>query len=181
MIKSIVETFKTQARQHKTIKAFMYGRNYEQGSGKDRHPLFWLEDPMMGRNQSNTFANTVNFSILFAPKAADSIEELQNLAFSIGLNIIERIKADTRSPIGILPDWTYLTLTDYYDDSACGCRFTVNFTQRNMQNLCLIDEQFDAEKEFEQKQSLSDFNISASNSCEIFTSKLPDFNLKTRR
>jgi len=39
MIKSIVETFKTQARQHKTIKAFSYGRIYEKGSGKDRHPL----------------------------------------------------------------------------------------------------------------------------------------------
>lgn len=181
MIKSIVETFKTQARQHKTIKAFSYGRIYEKGSGKDRHPLFWLEDPMTGRNQSNTFANIVNFSILFAPRKGDKIDELQNMAFSIGLNIIERIRADNRSPIGILPDWTYLTLTDYYDDNACGCRFTVNFTQRNMQNLCLIDEQFDSGKEFEDKQLLADFDVSSSVSCEIFTGKLPDFNLKTKR
>lgn len=181
MIKSIVNIFKNQARQHKTIKAFMYGRNYEQGSGKDRHPLFWLEDPMTGQNQNNTFVNTINFSILFVPLAEDKIEDLQNLAFSTGLNIIERIKADNRQPINILPDWTYLTLTDYYDDSACGCRFTVNFTQRNMQNLCLIEEQFDINKAFEEKQGLNEFKVSPTNSCEIFTSKLPDFNLKTRK
>lgn len=181
MIKSIIEIFKTQARQHKTIKAFMYGRNYQLGSGKDRHPLFWLEDPLIGRNQNSTFYNTANFSILFVPLQDQNIEDLQNMAFSIGLNIIERIKADRNSILSIEPNWTYLTLTDYYDDNACGCRFTVNFVQRNMQDLCLINEQFDETKEFEIKKTLSDFDISASNSCEIFSNKLPDFNLKIRK
>lgn len=181
MINTIIETFRRQAREHKTIKAFMYGRNYEKGSGKDRYPLFWLEDPMTGRNQDNTFLNTVNFSVLFIPSKDQKAEHLQALAFSIGLNIIERIKADKQALISVSPNWTYLTLSDYYDDSACGCRFTVNFVQRNMQDLCLIDEQFDTEKEFEVQERFADFELSGSDTCEVFSGKLPDFNLKTKK
>lgn len=181
MIKTIINTFRQQAREHKTIKAFYYNRNYEKGSGKDIYPLFWLEDPLIGHNQNNIFRSSANFTILFVPTQKDSIEELQNMAFSIGLNILERIKADRSAQIAIEPNWSYLTLQNYYDDDACGCRFSVNFTQRNMQNLCLIDEQFDANKEFEVKRGLKQFDVSPSNSCEVFTNKLPDFNLKTRK
>lgn len=178
MIKTIIDTFRQQAREHKTIRAFYYNRTYEQGSGKEMYPLFWLEDPLTGKNENNVFRSSVNFSVLFVPTQNDSVEELQNMAFSIGLNMLERIKADTDSPIGILPDWSYLTLREYYDDDACGCRFSVNFTQRNMQNLCLIEEQFDAEKEFEVKRGLNQFDISPANACEIFSDKLPEFDLK---
>lgn len=181
MIKTIIDTFRQQAREHKTIRAFYYNRTYEQGSGKEMYPLFWLEDPLVGRNQDNVFRSSANFSILFVPTQKDNVEELQNMAFSIGLNILERIKADSDALIGILPDWTYLTLRDYYDDGACGCRFSVNFTQRNMQDLCLINEQFDADKEFDVKRGLEEFDISPANTCEIFSNKLPEFNLKLRK
>ncbi len=181
MIKTIIDTFRKQAREHKTIKAFYYNRNYEKGSGKEIYPLLWLEDPIAGQNVENIFRSSANFSVLFVPSANDNVEELQNMAFSIGLNIVERIKADRKSPIAIQPDWTYLLLRNYYDDDACGCRFSVNFTQRNMQNLCLIEEQFDAEKEFEVKQGLAQFAISPNNSCEVFTNKLPQFDLKIRK
>lgn len=182
MIHKIIETFRRQAREHKTLKAFYYDRNYELGSGKDSYPLFWLEDPMRGSNRSNTFSNSVNFSILFVPDKERSTAELQNLAFSIGLNIIERIKKHSaETGISIQPDWSYLTLSDYYDDNACGCRFSVNFTQVNMQNLCLIDEQFDADKEFESGSPLNSFSVSPASNCEVFVNKLPVFDLKTRR
>jgi len=178
MITNIIELFKTQAREHKTIKSFMYCRNYEKGSGKDIYPLFWMEDPISGQNRENVFRNSVSFSILFTPQKGQTKESLQNLAFSIGLNIIERIKKDERSAVSIESGWSYLTLSDYYDDNAIGCRFTVGFTQRNMQNLCLIDEQFDENKEFDKKEGLKDFDITPSNSCEVFTNKLPVFDLK---
>lgn len=182
MIKSIVNIFRTQARQHKTIQAFYYDRNYEMGSGRENHPLLWLEDPITGENRSNLFVNTVNFSILFIPKDKSDVLNYQNLAFSTGLNIIERIKKyQSEYHIGILPDWTYITLQDYYDNNACGCRFTVNFNQTNMQNLCLIDEQFDQDGEFPEDKALNDFDIHPSNGCEMFTDKLPVFDLRTSK
>ncbi len=182
MITNILNIFRNQARQHKAIRAFYYNRNYELGSGKDTYPLLWLEDPITGRNNNNTFSNSINFSLLLIPGQENTVAELQNLAFSIGLNIIERIKKqENELGISILPDWTYLTLSDYYDDNACGCRFSVNFTQANRQNLCLIDEQFDESKQFEENSPLKDFDISPAGNCEIFGGKFPVFDLKTRR
>ncbi len=181
MITTILNIFRQQARQHKTIKAFYYNRNYELGSGNETHPLFWLEDPITGRNQDNVFTNSVNFSILFLPSTEESVQHLQNLAFSIGLNIIERIKKDRASGITIRPDWTYTTLRNYYDNNACGCRFSVNFTQVNMQNLCLIDEQFDVDGVFGEEKPLNDFDVSPLGSCDVFAHKLPDFDIRTRR
>lgn len=173
MINSIVSIFREQAQSHKAIRSFYYDRNYEIGSGNESHPVFWLEDPVTGRNQSNLFITTVNFCILFIPDRNNDVSTLQNLAFSAGLNIIERIKQDEASTINILPTWTYMTLREYYDNDACGCRFTVEFSHLNMQNLCLIEEQFDDSARFEQTTvdaSLFDFRA-----------KLPVFNLKTSK
>ncbi len=181
MVRSIIDEFRKQAREHKTIKAFYYNKVHEQGSGKDKYPLLWIEDPVYGRNADNVFRSSINFSILFLPEKGREVAELQNLAFSVGLNILERMKQDDESPVAILPDWTYLTLRNYYDDNACGCRFSVNMIQRNMQNLCLIDEQFDREKEFGTDASLPQFDIDTANNCEIFVNKFPQFDLKLRR
>ena len=181
MITDIIDIFRNQAREHIAIKAFYYNKNYEIGSGKDIYPLFWLEDPIIGRNQDNTFTNSVNFSILFVPKDKDSISDLQNLAFSIGLNIIERVKRSREIEISIKPDWTYTTLRNYYDDNAAGCRFSVNFIQKNMQDLCLINEQFDENKQFEKNNNLPDFNISPANNCDVFANRFPVFDLKIKK
>lgn len=182
MINSIIEMFRRQAREHKTIRSFYYNRNYEMGSGNEAHPLFWLEDPLTGRNNANTFTNTVNFSVLFVPKDDAGVANLQNMAFSIGLNILERIKYDDTVPVSVLPSWSYLTLRNYYDNNACGCRFTVELVQRNMQNLCLIEEQFDGENEFEASKSLTYFDVkTTSGSVETFANKLPVFDLKTSK
>ena len=181
MINNIVNMFRQQAMEHKAVKAFYYNRNYELGSGKEKYPLFWLEDPLYGRNHDNVFTNTVNFSILFLPDEERSVTDLQNLAFSSGLNIIERIKQSKSNGVSIRPDWTYTSLRNYYDDNACGCRFTLNFTQVNMQNLCLIDEQFDPNGNFDSNELLPEISIEPIKNFEIFQNKLPDFDLKTRK
>ncbi len=181
MINNIVDIFRKQASQHRSIKAFYYNRNYELGSGKEQHPLFWLEDPIGGRNQNNTFTNSVNFAVLFIPDKDRTITELQNLAFSTGLNIIERIKQDETSAIGIKPDWTYTTLRNYYDDNACGCRFSVNFVQVNMQNLCLIEDQFDENKGIEKEAALNNSSMKLPDNCEVFANKFPEFNIRTSK
>ena len=182
MVQSIVDIFRTQAREHRAIQAFYYNRNYELGSGRELHPLLWLEDPVTGENQSNTFLNSVNFSILFIPKDNSDVLKYQDLAFSIGLNIIERIKKHQHNyHVGLQPGWSYTTLRDYYDNNACGCRFSVEMSQLNMQNLCLIDEQFDTDGILNEGGALNDFDIVPSGTCEMFTDKLPVFDLKTRK
>lgn len=181
MINSIINILKQQACEHKAIKSFTYNRTHELGSGKQQYPLFWLEDPIYGRNEDNIFTNSLNFSILFIPSADKTVLQLQNLAFSAGLNIIERIKLDKTSGITIKPDWTYITLRDYYDDNTCGCRFSINYTQVNMQNLCLIHDQFDAHSpQPETTEQLADFDLNTAGS-RIFVDKLPQFDIKTRK
>lgn len=181
MINNILSIFRQQAGQHKSIKAFYYNHNYELGSGNEAHPLLWLEDPLNGQNHDNVFTNSANFSILFIPDKEKSVSKLQSLAFSIGLNIIERIKQNPAYGISIRPDWTYTTLRNYYDNNACGCRFSINFTQVNMQNLCLIEDQFDTNGTLVKDNMLTDFDLSPANNCEVFTHKLPEFDIKTRK
>jgi len=181
MIENIITTFRKQAREHKTIRAFYYNRNYELGAGNESHPLLWLEDPIAGRNNDNLFVNSVNFSVLFIPTSNEAVAHMQHLAFSIGLNMIERIKKDPASGFTIRPDWTYTTLRNYYDNNACGCRFSLNMNQVNMQNLCLIEEQFDTDKEFEDAVLLPEISLPGGKPCEIFENKLPDFDIKTRK
>ena len=50
-----------------------------------------------------------------------------------------------------------------------------------MQNLCLIDEQFGADNQFEDKSLLPDLDMFPANNCEVFVQKLPDFDIKTRK
>lgn len=54
MISSLIDIFCTQAREHKSIKSFFYNRSYELGTGREAHPLLWLEDPIYGRNEGNS-------------------------------------------------------------------------------------------------------------------------------
>ncbi len=180
MITAIIKSFRDQAQEHKAIRAFYYGRNFEKGSGKDIYPLFWLEDPLYGHNGNNIFINTVNFSILFLTAAGKTAAELQNLSFSTGLNIIERIKAQ-KGLIGIQPGWTFTSLRDYYDDSAAGCRFSVNISIRNMQDLCLIDEQFETPGKFADMAKQENSGILPDGNNKVYTSGLPVFDLKTRK
>lgn len=175
MISQIIEIFRKQAREHVAIKSFLYNRNYEKGSGNDIYPLMWLEDPIQGRNLKALFSNSVNFAILLT--GAESVEYYQNLAFNIGLNIIERIKKDTT--ISSVNSWDYTTIRDYYDDNASGCRFSVNFNTLNQQDRCNLDLHFDENGEFSTGETLNDFNVLPSNGCEVFADKLPTFTIPT--
>lgn len=177
MINSIVNTFREQARCHKTIKSFCYNRNYELGGGNENHPLMWLEDPIVGSNRGNIFTNAANFSVLFIPEDDSDVLKLQNLAFSIGLNILERIKQDKNSIVSVLPNWSYILLRDYYDNNACGCRFSVDINLLNMQNLCLINDQFSDDGFFDERKT---FDTALSN-IEVYKNKLPVFDLKTSK
>ena len=182
MIKDIINTFRELARKHKLIKSFYYNRNYELGEGNELHPVFWLEDPIYSNNSNgNGFLTTVNFSILLIPNKDLSILDCQDLAFSIGLNIIEKLKNDEDSEIRIKNDWSFITLSNYYDNNAAGIRFTAQLYNRNMSDYCLLNEHFDEDKEFETNEVLNDFTVNANSNCEVFSNKILDFKLKTKK
>lgn len=179
MIDTITQLFRQQAREHKALQSFIYARNYDKGSGKDTYPLFWLEDPIGGSINSNVFDNNLSFCILLLNETND-ISRLQSIAFSIGLNIIERIKKHHKDTINITT-WNYTTLRHYYDDDAVGCRFSIRFNTLNIQNLCLIDEQFDENKSFAKANNMPTFDLQTTNACEHYSDLLPVFDLKLKK
>lgn len=184
MINTIINTFKDLARKHKLIKSFYYDKTYELGEGNELHPMFWLEEPIYATNTGNNgqgFYVTVSFSILLIPNEDRNEQRCQELALSAGLNIIEKIKRDEDSPVTVKPDWSWVTVSDYYDNNASGIRFTVNMFIPNISNWCVLDEQFDDDKEFEVKEPLNDFDVNPNSKCEVFTNKPLDFDLKIKR
>lgn len=190
MINKIVATFKDVCRKHKLIKSFIYNRTYELGGGNDVHPLVWLEEPIYLTNFAQSgagFQYQVNFSVLLIPKQCGlTFQECQNLALSAGLNIIEYFKKyyskrENKGLFKVRDGYSGITLQHYYDDDAAGARFSVVFEIVNPTNICLLDEQFDEDKEFEVKELINDFTITPANNCTTFVDKLPDFNIPTTR
>jgi hypothetical protein len=140
-----------------------------------------LEEPLFGKNggqSGSIITNQCNFSILLIPKQGDKIIKMESLAFSAGLNIIESIKQDKECGFYIQPDWSYISLVDYYDDNACGCRFSLNLVSKNMENLCFLDEHFNPDKEFDKSVGINDFDVNPETGCEIFTNKSLKFDLR---
>ncbi|NDV83960.1 hypothetical protein [Bacteroides sp. 51] len=184
MINTVVDTFRELSRKHKLIKSFYYDKNYELGEGNEVHPLFWLEEPIYAKNKGSeggAFTITANFCILLIPTNDMDVLRCQSLALSAGLNMIEKLKFDEYAELSVLPDWTWVTLSDYYDNNASGIRFTVNLSLKNISNYCLLGEHFDDNKEFETKEVLNSFDVNAKSKCETFVNKPLSFDLKLKR
>ncbi|WP_163320070.1 hypothetical protein [Dysgonomonas sp. 520] len=182
MIDKVVNIFKDEARQHKLIKSFFYNPVYEIGNGNEPHPVFWLESPIYLRNIGNIGQGIeidLNFTIQILPSKETDEVKCETLAFSTGLNIIEHIKQNNL--LEIKPNWTALTLRKYYDNSAVAVRFSLTVVHPNITNLCLLNEHFDTDKQFEVKELINDFDVNPASNCTTFVNKLPDFSIPTTR
>lgn len=173
----IVNILYELARQHKQVKGFYYGKSYEKGAANEAHPLVWLDDPVYGRSVNHVLTYTCNVDILGIPENDSQVQAVQSAAFAVGLTLAEKIK-QVRAVTGFsLDDFTFLTLRDYYDNNAAGCRFTYTIIQANPVDRC--NDDFDPAKEFPRMDALPDFTVENPDGCAIFSDKtgLPNFKI----
>lgn len=173
----ILNTLYDLARTHKNVRGFMYGKAYEKGAGQDRYPLVWVDDPILGAQSSDTSLRyTVNVDFLDIPKNDADVLPIQTAAQLTGLAFLERLRTSYR---GVLSTeaYSFITLRDYYDDNAAGCRFTFTLVAANPANLCV--EYFDDDKQLTSPKQLPDFTVENPSGCAVFSDKtgLPKFNI----
>lgn len=173
----IVNLFYELARQHRSIKGFFYGKAYEKGAANEAHPLLWLDDPISGQSVNNALSYTCNVDILGIPKDEGEVLAVQSSAFQVGLGLAERIDAFTSVAGFRLNGYSFVSLRDYYDNSAAGFRFTYTLIQANPVDRCA--DAFDPSKELSAAQSLPSFNVEHPGGCAVFNDKagLPNFTL----
>lgn len=176
----IVNLFFELARQHLYIKGFRYGKTYEKGAGSDIYPLTWVDDPINGQSANDaTLRHIVNVDFLGIPKDNAEVEAVQSAAYLAGLSFKEKIrelnrKGDIKENV---ESFGYITLRDYYDDNAAGCRFTFTLIGPNPVNRCA--DYFDPAKKLDKSKPLPDFKTDNPNGCAVFNDKkgLPNFSI----
>lgn len=175
----IVDFIYNLAREHKRIKGFVYGRAYNKGAGQDMYPLVWLDDPILGTSEGdNVIRYTLNIDVLGIPEdaPADTLT-VQDAAFTAGLSIIEKIKQIRYTSGFSVDSFSFISLSDYYDDNAAGQRFTLSIKQANPVDRCADD--FDPTKQFTSLKGLPSFLVANPDGCAIFSDvpTLPNFKI----
>lgn len=173
----IVDLFYRLAREHEVINAFIYGEGREKGSANEPNPLVWLDDPIHGQSDgANVLRYTANVDILGIPETKKDVLPIQNAAFIVGLEFKERITA-LRAETGInVGGFSFLTLREYYDNSAAGVRFTYQLTQANPVDRC--GNTFNPDKQFKGVEALPDFAVSHPDGFAVFDKNgLPNFTI----
>lgn len=160
------------SRKHPLIVSFIFNKTYRKGAGGTKYPCVWVDDPLSGQSDGiNALRFTANMDVLDLPTAETSAASVQDWAFTAGLRIIEKLRAD----INVL-GFNFVSLQDYYDDNAAGYRFTLTVSTANPVNRCANDS--DDGKQFADDVSgLPDFLTDNPNGCAIFApgGGLPNF------
>lgn len=178
----IINFFYELARQNKHIRGFIYGKSYEKGAGNEAHPLLWLDDPIYGQTlnngKNNVLTYTVNVDIVGIPETDKEVTAVQTATFNVGISIGEKIKQIRNYSGFSIESFSFVTLRNYYDNNAAGCRFTYYIIQANPVDRCA--DEFDPDKEFPSIDNLPDFKTDNPDGCAIFTDKLPEFDITIR-
>lgn len=172
MIKKLVDTFFELSKKHKLIKGFKYGSlSKRSGVADDAYPLLFLESPIYIGNAtltSGTVSVNLNYDIVMTTKA--SVDFLQEVCYSIGLNFIAKLKRDYTDMD--VASYSFVTLDNWKDDKACGVRCSLNLNVRNPINYCDVDEHFDPDKEFDVSKLLPTIDTENADGCVVFSDTL---------
>lgn len=171
----IVNFWYELARQNKVIKGFIYGRPSAKGAGNEVYPLTHLDDPIAGQSQGNTVRYTCNVDITGLVIDGATVAEVQAKAFEVGLSYWQKIK-DLGGFFSV-EGFTFVSLSEYYDNDVAGYRFTYTLVSANPINMCI--EYFDPNKEFPKATTFADFKTDNPQGCAVFSDKggLPNFNI----
>lgn len=175
----VVNLFYELARQQESIRGFAFGKGKKKGAGTDIYPLVWLDDPLTGSTYTTTDKGGIlryiaNVDFLGIPKTAEDTQRVQNECFYIGLTFFEKIK-QSRPTSQIIPQgFSFVSLSEYYDDNAAGYRFTYTLDMPNPVDRCA--EYFDPTKVLPAPPNLPDFAVDNPSGCAVFGgNRLPDF------
>lgn len=174
----IVNIFYELARTHTSVRTFMYDKSYEKGSGVDRYPMVWLDDPILATSAGpvdNALRYTVNVDILGMPAHRKDVQIIQGAAQHIGLSFREQLRKAVYGTS--VESFNFITLRDYTDDDVAGVRFTFVVVMPNPVNLCA--DPYDPAKQLIQLKDLPDFSVENPDGCAVFNNKsgLPNFSV----
>lgn len=176
----VVDILYEIAKQHLSIKSFVYDSVNEIGNGSELYPLFWLEDPiLLNSTAANIIRVDFNFSITEVPTNNSEVKAVQDRCFATGLSVIEKLRGLKDITSMSVVDFSAVSLRRYYDNNAAGYRFSVTANRVNPQKLCKLNEEFDPSREFPKMDNLPKFDTNNKNGCAIFSDKseLPKFDL----
>lgn len=180
----MVNFFYELAKEHRRVRGFAWARSHNKGSGKDMYPLVWVDDPVMGtsiglQQRGNGIQYTVNVDFLGLAKNAREKLDVQTEAFYTGLDFFERGKTLYKTHRIRLTAFNFITLSEYYDDNAAGCRFTFTAIGDNVVDRCA--DNFDPDKHLVDRPSrLPDFLTENPDGCAVFANAVTLPNFKTR-
>lgn len=188
MIEKIVNTFYTLAKEHKLIKTFKYDYLDKAGGvGSDKYPMLFLEENIfmdVSKVNDGMVRATVNFDIELTPQNLENFDipqptpmTCQQVAYSIALNMISKLKNDFRRGDNEDVDvvrYNIITNRQWTDDSAVGVRVSLELKVRSDINYCNLEEHFDPNKELTAESLLLDFETEDAVGCNTdFGYKLP--------
>lgn len=152
MIYHIVNAFKETALKHKAILTFKYqDQILINAQPNNKHYSCIIEtDPLFGEVNGN-HTLTLNMDIL---GVGDELE-VQDIASQIGLSIINKVVNDNRN-IMSLRTYSILLFTKKSDDSCAGARFTIQLIVPSFMDLCIEDEYWLTDEEYEEKIAIPD-------------------------
>lgn len=169
MIQTVINQFEEQAREHKAIQSFTYTLDIDHAvTGNEIYPMLWLEAPIYVRTSRNeTLTLEANFQILFREdKSYQNRVKHQDLAFMIGLNIIERIKRDKKKLT--ITSFSFVSIEQSSNNDTNGGRFTLFIDFTNIANLCDIDLHFDKDKELAKKENVN-LDLKVPDGCTFYS------------
>ena len=140
MIKDIISILEDTFLRYKGVRTFKYqddSLNNTQPSDLD-YQVF-VDDYSYHRLNITTgiFVAEFNICILKTPSVNESILDIQDYAYSLACNVMEKIDTMEEN-MGVLSvyDYSIVTLSHYTDNDSAGVRLTLSLQTPNPANLC---------------------------------------------
>lgn len=145
MIYTIIKAFEEAALRHKAVNTFKYQDQINLQPNNKYYEVVVESDPYF--NYPNGYL-TLNMNVLGFVENSEL--ETQDIAFQIGLSIINKLESFNRALFNIR-NYTILGFTKKTDDLAAGMRFTITAEVPLPIDLCAEPDYFLTDEEYAEK------------------------------